>query len=150
MLILLFAIFLIIAICFFVWAMKSRWHERDGKYTVAGIAITLAFFAGIALIFCGVQYKNTETVDARIELYTAENEKIEMTMATIASEYKEFEKETYESLLKNPEIVLVIPELNSNTIIQEQIKIYKENKAKIIALQEEKLNRDILRWWLFF
>jgi len=66
------------------------------------------------------------------------------------SEYKEFEKETYESLLKNPEIVLVIPELNSNIIVQEQIQIYKSNRAKLLELQEEKLSRDILRWWLFF
>lgn len=150
MLILLFTIFTIIAISFFVWAQKSPWDERDGKYAVVGIAITLAVVAGVAFVICGVTYKSTETIDARIELYTNENAEIENTIAVIASEYQEFEKETYEALLKNPEIILVVPELNSNTIVQEQIKIYKENRAKIIALQEEKLNRNILRWWLFF
>lgn len=150
MLILLFTIFTIIAIGFFVWAKKSLWDEREGKYIVGGVAVTLAFVAAFAFVICGITYKSTETIDARIELYTNENAEIENTIAIIASEYQEFEKETYEALLKNPEIILVIPELNSNTIVQEQIKIYKENRVKIIALQEEKLNRDIFRWWLFF
>lgn len=150
MLILLFVIFTIIAIGFYVWAAKSRWGQREGKYTAAIAFTTVAVAVALVAVGVGVNYKNAETVDARIELYTIENEKIEMTMATIASEYKEFEKETYESLLKNPEIVLTIPELNSNTIVQEQIKIYKSNRAKLLELQEEKLNRDILRWWLFF
>ena len=150
MLILLFVIFTIIAIGFYVWAAKSRWSQREGKYTAAIAFTVVAVAVALVALGVGVTYKNTETVDARIELYTNENEKIEMTMATIASEYKEFEKETYESLLKNPEIVLAIPELNSNTIVQEQIKIYKSNRAKLLGLQEEKLNRDILRWWLFF
>ena len=150
MLILLFVIFTIIAISFFVWAYKSRWSERDGKYIAGGTFSAVAAAVLLAILIVGVQYKNAETVDARIELYAAENEKIEITMTTIASEYKEFEKETYEAMLENPEIVLVIPELNSNTIVQEQIKVYKENKAQLIELQKEKLNRDILRWWLFF
>lgn len=150
MLILLFVIFTIIAIGFYVWAIKSHWNQREGKYTAAIAFTVVAAAVAFVVLGVGVNYKNTETVDARIELYTTENEKIEITMATIASEYKEFEKETYESLLESPEIILTIPELKSDTIVQEQIKIYKENKAKIIALQEEKLNRDILRWWLFF
>lgn len=150
MLILLFVIFTIIAIGFFIWAYKSKWNERDGKYTVGGFGAGFAIICVIAIIFVGVEYKAGETVDARIELYEAENQKIETTIATVASEYKEFEKETYEAMLENPEIVLVIPELKSDTIVQEQIKVYKENKAKIVALKEEKLNRDILRWWLFF
>ena len=150
MLILLFVIFTIIAIGFYVWAIKSRWHQREGKYAAAIAFTVVAAAVALVALGVGVTYKNTETVDARIELYTNENEKIEITMATIASEYKEFEKETYESLLESPEIILTIPKLKSDTIVQEQIKIYKENKVKIIALQEEKLNRDILRWWLFF
>lgn len=120
------------------------------KYTVGGFGVGFAIICAIAIIFIGVEYKCGETVDARIELYEAENQKIETTIATVASEYKEFEKETYEAMLENPEIVLVVPELKSDTIVQEQIKVYKENKAKIVALKEEKLNRDILRWWLFF
>lgn len=151
MLLLLLGIFLVLAIGLSVASCRVR--SLDAEEILTSISIVCFILAGICLlstIFVGIDYKGSETVDARIELYEAENQKIETTIATIASEYKEFEKETYEAMLENPEIVLVIPELKSDTIVQEQIKVYKENKAKIIALKEEKLNRDILRWWLFF
>lgn len=150
MLILLFVIFIIIAIGFYLWGRRQHWSERTGWYTISGVAVAIAIMWLVAILFCGICYKNTDTVDARIELYETENQKIEVAIATIASEYKVFEKETYEAMLENPEIILIIPELKSDTIVQEQIKIYKENKAQIISLKKEKLNRDILHWWLFF
>lgn len=114
-------------------------------------AIGSFVFIGITLGVI-VDYVGTRTVDAKIVMYQEENKAIEEKIEATVKQYMSFEKDTYKDLKVDSYINLVslYPELKSDTLIKEQIKTYQENSETIIGLKESKIDRQALKWWLFF
>ena len=107
----------------------------------------------IALIFLINGLVNMRVIDTKIELYSQQNIKIESKVENAVKQYMEYENKTFTEL-KNEEsyitLVSLYPELKSDELIKKEIEIYEENNKKILSLKEEKTNKTIYRWWLYF
>lgn len=152
-----------------VWkteTQKSKARNDGRNYYDSGDFITdhfLLFFLNIFSIFgiviaggflfwiCdGVVAGNL--VDEKIEVTQNQNAEIEEKVKLVVEKYIQHESSTYKDL-KPEEIIIaatVYPELQSNQIVQEQIKLYEANNQKIVSLKEEKINAKVKRWWLYF
>ena len=65
----------------------------------------------------------------------------------------EHEHSTFKDLANTDSYITLVtlyPELKSDELIKEEIKVYEENNKKIIALKEQKINGKIYKWWLYF
>lgn len=63
-------------------------------------------------------------------------------------------KMTHFSKLKpDAKVVLastMYPEIKTNELIKNQIETYQKNTDKIYKLKDEKIQRKIFAWWLYF
>ena len=110
--------------------------------------------ASIALLIClialGVTF--SPNIDDKIALYEEENQKIEVQIAGIVTEYQQFEYQIIKECAPDSAITLVslYPDLKSDTLVAKQIEIYLDNNEKIKQLKETKINQKIGGWWFNF
>lgn len=116
------------------------------------IGIPACIISLIISLILGVCISSSWVVDEKINMYEVENKKIDSQICTIVENYKGYEKGTFESLKnKNADtLISLYPELKTDTLAKEQIKIYINNRKKIIKLKQEKIDVKPLRWWLYF
>ena len=140
----------IICIFLFVIGLLMKNSELKELLTVVG-GVGSFLLIGITLGVI-IDYVGTSKVDAKIVMYQEENKAIEEKIEATVKQYMSFEKDTYKDLKVDSYINLVslYPELKSDTLIKEQIKAYQENSETIIGLKESKIDRQALKWWLFF
>lgn len=149
-------ILVILGICIAILGVGFIWFRQDeygfgGPFTIA-IGITGAIIALIATIILGVEVSNANVVDRKIVMYQEENTKIEQQIADIVTQYQNYETDIFTECKPDSAMTLVAlyPELKSDTLVQEQIKIYTSNNQKIKELKEQEINGDVYRWWLYF
>lgn len=153
MLILLFSIFITLIILGIVLYFK---FDSDISAGISGATCAVsaigAFIIGTLLIIVGIDVSGGIIIDDKINLYESENTKIDKQVCFIVENYKDYEKETFKNIKnKNANtLVSLYPELKSDTLVKEQIKIYNSNRKKIIKLKQEKLEQKPKRWWLYF
>ena len=140
----------VICIFLFVIGLLVKNSELKELLTVVG-AVGSFLLIGITLGVI-IDYVGTSKVDAKIAMYQEENKAIEEKIEATVKQYMSFEKDTYKDLKVDSYINLVslYPELKSDTLIKEQIQTYQENSETIIGLKESKIDRQALKWWLFF
>lgn len=150
MLILILAITAIVFVAFLKLKVKC-----DEFYT-----FLMAWFIGIFLVFLLVVIFKTSldiasetAIDAKIVMYQEENERIEQNIERIVQEYLEHERDTFSGL--KPEdssitLIMLFPELKSDSLIQQQLEIYTENNAQIKELKEKKIDLSTKKWLLYF
>ena len=117
--------------------------------TFSGIA-----FGGVllALFFVSNQVVEGGLVDEKIAVVQEQNTEIENKVKIVVENYLVHESSTYESLKPDDAMVAatMYPALQSNQVVQEQLRVYEENNKKIVSLREEKINAKVARWWLYF
>lgn len=120
-----------------------------GIEVVGGLGALIAI---IAIIGLAISVSFSGTVDDKIHMYTEQNTKIETQIEAAVEKYMNYESETFSSVSPESAITMVslYPELKSDTLISSQIDIYVKNNAKIVELQESKINAGVARWWLYF
>ena len=106
----------------------------------------------IGLICCISSLVGARVIDQRIELYQNKNKEIEEKMEIVVKNYMEYEGNTYKELKTDSYIQLInlYPDLKADQLVKQQINLYIENNNKIIQLKEEKMNKTIYRWWVYF
>lgn len=125
-------------------------------YDLVFSSIFSGIIAGIlafAVLFLGVTYIDSITIDEQIMLCKQNNETLENQISKVIDHYLAHEKQTLVNLKPEEKIMfasVAYPELKSNTLIQQQIDLYQKNKEKIYNLQTQKLNKKIYAWCLFF
>lgn len=141
---------------FLVISVKKA-RNNDGEF-ILFLLITIAFGA-FFLILAVRGYElideiaNGYTIDSKIAMYEEENASIESSINTIVKDYMNFEKNTYEELKDDENIINLIflyPELKSDTLVKKQIEVYIANNDEIKRLKVEKLNLSKARWLLYF
>ena len=164
MLIMLFVIGLAILIFGIVCCAKRTYRENASKFSqwlyhnewfywmlniIGGILVCITLLAGLIV---GIIYSNSMVIDDKIALYEEENTNIEQSVSLLVEEYKNYESSTFEDLMMEDLTVVfsVYPELKSNELVVEQIKLHVANNAKIKKLKEKKLDYRVCEWWLFF
>lgn len=132
--------------------LYAKFDSEFGTALACGVGIVGAIIVGTFLILVGIEVSSGMIIDDKINLYESENNKIDKQVYSIVENYKDYEKGTFESLKnKNADtLISLYPELKTDTLVKEQIKIYTNNRKKIIKLKQEKLEQKPLRWWLYF
>ena len=119
----------------------------------AGIPIFLFVIEMVALIILVGFLINTRAVDQKIELYVQQNKEIENKVENAVKQYMEHENKTFTELKTDGSYITLVslyPELKSDELIKEEIKLYEKNNKKIISLKEENINKTIYKWWIYF
>lgn len=125
--------------------------EEIGTFIV-GAGIIGFIIKIIGLICCISSLVGARVIDQRIELYQNKNKEIEEKMEIVVKNYMEYEGNTYKELKTDSYIQLInlYPDLKADQLVQQQINLYIENNNKIIQLKEEKMNKTIYKWWVYF
>lgn len=97
-------------------------------------------------------YTEGLTAEEKIVMYQEENTKIEADINLLVKEYMDYEQTTFTEVKGESATMLVslFPELKSDTLVQEQIKIYTANNNKIKELKEDVIDMKIGKWLLYF
>lgn len=147
-------VILIAAIAMFAVASKLTY---DYDTEVAGclmqaISIILFIVAMIGICASLTIIINGRTIDAKIDIHTEENAKIEMQIAESINQYQEYEMNIISEV--SPEsamqLITVYPELKADELVKSQINVYIENNNKIKDLKVSKINIPTAKWWLYF
>ena len=164
MLLLCLGIFLVLGIVFAIfYGCGNHWTRNrfcnwcndhpNGLCATSAVGFILAGCLLLATVIVGAEYSEVISIDEKIAMYQEENAQIETDIDEMVTAYLSHEQTVMENA-KPPEsvtaILLTYPELNSNTMVTKQIEIYADNNNQIKALKAEKLNLQVLRWWLFF
>ena len=166
MLIILFIIFLLIIIIGFKAYKKGsdNWESNLASLLeiLGGIGICLGCIIEFIVVILIVDNCNNlaklQVTDQKIAMYEEENNNIQNEITEIVANYKNYEQNTYSKSLdnidfRNTNIVVLTqlyPDLKSNEMVNKQIQIYQDNKNKINALKEQKIDYQVSRWWLYF
>lgn len=132
----------------------DAWLDECGDVAMLGSAIfgipaIISLVIGVVL---AVSVQNGNLLDQKIELAQTQNVDIENKIKVVVDNFMKHEKSTYKAL-KPDEVILAAttyPELQSNAMVQEQIKVYEENNKKITSLKEQKIDLSVKKWWLYF
>lgn len=124
-------------------------YDIEAPISIGGVLLVIEI---IALIICTNKLISFRVIDDKIELYKKQNKNIEEKIELVVKEYKDFEKDTFTNLKADSYITLVnlYPELKSDEMVKKQIDLYEKNNKKITSLKEEKINKTIYRWWVYF
>lgn len=150
-------VLVILGICILILIIGVILVNTSINFEEVGIILTTTSILGIGVslivaILLGIKISQTSTIDIKIEMYNAENTKIENQVANIVSKYQEYEEKTFEKVTPEDSMTLVslYPELKSDKLVQEQIKVYINNNNKIKELKEKQINGKVHKWWLYF
>lgn len=140
----------IIVLCF----VLDYWDVLDteiwlmlGAFCFFGLA-----FCGIGLVSLTIDVQNKDLLRDKIVLYETSNSEIESRVGVLVERYIDYEASTFKDL-KMENLILaaeMYPELKANTLVQQEIDLYKENLKHINTLKEELIEENISRWWLYF
>lgn len=155
---LLLVVFLVISI--FSCRRFSRTLNADdyNTFDMGFWLVMLSVSLGITLIlfFWDISIIHTvgtgNTITRKIEMYEAENSAIEERISVLVNEYMDFESSTFKELKGRNSINLIslFPELKADSVIQQQISVYRENNNKIKELKEQEIDLSKARWKLYF
>lgn len=134
--------------------ISSAIWDRD-EYLSAGAIKFISIIIMIVSVIIGMisvfELSSAHNIDQKIELYTKENAAIEERISGLVNGYMSYEKETYQEFSGDAMTILTVyPELKSDTLVQEQIRLYNENYQKVVALKAEKINVSRAKWILYF
>lgn len=114
---------------------------------------TLLLIGSLILIVVSAVYVvDGRVIDTKIAMYQEENKAIETQMDILVDKYMDYESKTLGDLKGESSITLVslYPELKSDELVNQQIKVYTDNNDKIKRLKEDKINTSTWKWWLYF
>lgn len=141
---LLLIIFIVITI--FLVIINDWDYEIFTVVTLAG-----AVLSGIVVLILLFSYPFN--VDKKIDMYMQENAEIEQKVKATVQAYTDYEQETYKNLIESADLQILLikyPELNSNELVKKEIEIYVSNNDKIKSLKEQRIDKKLIGWWLFF
>ena len=115
-------------------------------------AVILGVFDCIVIGIIIFYYTNGITAKPKIKMYEEENTRIEEKINTLILNYMEYEGKTLKEFKTDNSMLLVnlYPDLNSDKLVEEQIKIYNDNNKKIKELKEYEIDLKIGKWLLYF
>ena len=150
MFIILFIVTLILSILFTILCGHTDeecWGALGFVNAFLCLGFLICFFTSAAeVIYCD------KNIPPTIKMYQEENQKIEDEVDILVKNYMAYEGKTFTDLKGSDSMTLVnlYPDLKSDQLVQEQIKIYNKNNSKIKKLKSQYLSTNSTRWWLCF
>lgn len=139
-------VLMIITIIIGVFLYFTEWEEFAVTMVIPFIVEFIAFIVFVSLLV------GTRIIDNKIKLYESQNKDIEEKIEVTVKNYMEYEGNTYKELKPDSyiQIINLYPELKADKLVEQQINLYIKNNKKIIELKEEKLNKTLYKWWIYF
>lgn len=123
----------------------------DGLLMSVGIMCAVPIVA--IILWLSTSLVNLTVIDEKIELYSNQNKDIENKVEVVVKQYMEHENKTFTELKMDESYITLVtlyPDLKSDKLIENEIKLYEENNKKITKLKEQKINGKIYKWWIYF
>lgn len=122
------------------------------EFVAVSGAVIIGVISVIMIIAIIMFYTEGLMAEEKIVMYQEENTKIEADINLLVKEYMDYEQTTFTEVKGESATMLVslFPELKSDTLVQEQIKIYTANNNKIKELKEDVIDMKIGKWLLYF
>ena len=135
---------------FFEYKYNNDYGVDWDLHRIITIPILIIIF--IALLTMIGSLVECRIIDEKIKLYQKQNKDIEEKIEVVVKQYMDYETNTYKELKSDSYITLVnlYPELKSDKMVQQQIDLYTKNNEKITDLKEQKINKTIYKWWIYF
>lgn len=110
------------------------------------------FLFFLVFIACVVEFSSLYAIEKSMILCQQENINIEGRICKIIKNHMDFKKIDYKEFKDEDFITLIslFPELESNTFVSQQIKIYVANTKKIKDYKEHMPELLELKWMLYF
>jgi hypothetical protein len=150
-------IFVILVFCILMIIIGAKLGSDYGLIGDIGDAMSIIFgiasgIALLAILLLTISVVDNNNIDERIAMYQEENAKIEQQIDILVKDYLEYERGVFTDSNSESAITLVslYPELKADQLVSSQIDIYVKNNENIKSLKLEKLNAEIVRWWLYF
>lgn len=139
----------VIVISFFL--IKSYTYFEWGLASLC-IGLLVGISAGVGIITNLDIVASGKVIGEKISMYQTENSKIESQVDVLVKQYMEHENDTFDEAKGTDSMTLIslYPELKSDTLVKEQIKIYNKNNSQIKKLREKKIDVSVAKWWLYF
>lgn len=139
---------IVLIIVFFIILIISLSVSEDA----AAVPFILLIASIVLAIISTARVINVRVIDDKITMYQEENKNIETQLDVLVDKYMDYEFNTLREVKGESSVTLVslFPELKSDELVQQQIKVYIDNNNKIKQLKEEKLNVNTWKWWLYF
>lgn len=157
MITLLFILFLIglIGVCIFKYKNKNKYIiDYDTVFSPFASLIFVLSFMCIVLFFTEMTYISDlidiPVIEDKITMYTEENEKIEKEISTIVENYLDHEKYVFDKNISMPALISLYPELKSDSLVQNQIKIYENNNKQIKSLKTKLIELQKSKFMVYF
>ena len=129
-------------------------HFRCENEAIISVLVFSAIISGFITMISFGFVVSTYNVEEKIVMYEEENATIEQNISTVVQAYMNHESAIFDKITQNNDntmmLVSMYPELQSNTVVQEQIGIYVENNIRIKELKEEAISASIWRWFFYF
>lgn len=122
--------------------------DNDG-IEILGIMVGFVDIGVIIFMTLSYPYK----INEKMIMYEEENTKIEEKVKDTVRAYMKYEEDTYNNLVKDTDLetlLVAYPDLNSNELVKSEIELYAYNNHELKKLKEQKINRSVFRWWLYF
>lgn len=116
---------------------------------ISGVLLSIVM---IAIVVSFVVVHSGMSADAKIMMYQEENKQIEKDIDIIVDNYLQHEEQVFNNVnVENPTLCLqMYPNLKSDKMIINQMKIYTSNNKQIKKLKNTKYNAEVAKWWLYF
>lgn len=151
MILVILGISILLIVAGIIWINNCRHDDFAPSVTIVAGAVVTVISAIVTLCLIG-EVVQLSTIDKKIAMYETENNEIENQIAEVVTQYQQYEKEIFTEVAPESSITLasLYPELKSDTLVQKQIEVYTKNNEHIKTLKCNKINGDIVRWWLYF
>ena len=148
MLILFTSIFLLAAIGLLIYAFVQ---ESDVAFFISMICLGIMLIVGGFTLACTYDIISASYIPEKIEMYEAENARIEAATAEIVNNYLETLEGTYTRIDAGVSVAVIsaYPQLLSSPVVK-QLDIYYENNQKIKELKDDLISVKATKWWLYF
>lgn len=142
-------ILLIVAIIGTKKLSETDYYKRSDLDMVLFICDITIGFAVFSTVLVMIMYSPGSM---KVKLYEQENKKIEKKIDLLAKKYMDHESDFYKNFKKGDGVVLVetYPELKSNELIGEQLKVYERNNNKLLKAKKDEIYCNTAKWWLYF
>lgn len=153
-----FVIFLLLTVFFVVVSKKISKKQVEGNclltfctvmsFICVIISAVLLVWMSVLLYIVGTGH----TIDEMLLMYEEENASIEESLSIAVKYYMDSDTNKYEDLSSKDAInlVSVIHELKTDTLVYKQKKVYENNYMEILRLKKDKINLSKTKWLLYF
>lgn len=132
--------------------LMNEWDYDLLGYILLILGLVSAIVFGINVVVNMDKVASGKVINQKISMYQTENSKIESQVDVLVKQYMEHENDTFDKAKGTDSMTLIslYPELKSDTLVKEQIKIYNKNNSQIKKLREKKIDVSVAKWWLYF